>query len=71
MMKKSGKSADPHLSLVPDLLWQLHLNKLQDPSQPRPKILDIRHFRCHRNYENCIVKRYLIAVPQVVLLEVY
>ena len=29
-----------------------------------------RRFRCHRNYENCVVKPNLIAAPQIVLLEV-
>ena len=43
---------------------------LKNPSQPRPEILEIRHFRCHRNYENCIVKRNLMAAPQVVLVVV-
>ena len=43
---------------------------LKDLSQPRPEILEIRHFRCHRNHENCMAKRNCIAAPQVVLLEV-
>ena len=29
---------------------------LKVPSQPRPGNLEIGHFRCNRNYENCIVK---------------
>ena len=37
---------------------------LKNPSQPRPEILETRHFRCRRNYENCLVKPNLIAAPQ-------
>ena len=40
-----------------------HFLKLKDSSRPPP-------FSMHRNYENCMVKRNVIALPQVVLLDV-
>ena len=53
------------------LNWESLLQEnLKDPSHPRSEVFEIRHFRCHQNYENCIMRPNLIAVQQVVLLEV-